>query len=733
MPSEQLSQLSQLIRRHWRTHLDSVLFYAHLLDSLAVAIGNLDGQADAADAISYVYERRSEYDTALVLRRKALLLYQQLGRPDRVAWSYHSLGNLYDYLGMPDAALSFHFKALALRDSLRLHQDLLWSYERIADIYFAQGKTDLSLSYRQKALQLVQTLHLPSGLCSILGALARYYVPSNPEQAAQYARQSLQLADSLGDRSYAAVATSVLGDVAMQRKAFQSALQHYRTALADFTALDNKRMMSQTLVRLGNAYLKLRAFDSAASAAAKALSLAILSRSRNEEKAAWLLLTDIALEKQDYKQAVAFQMQYIALRDSILSEERERNIAFLQEEFEARRKEQQLQLLESEKALEQSRRNLLLVTTAVITTLSLGIVALLVALYRQKQMRLREAEGRAAVLEKMNEIQASLRAEAEMAQLDLQKANRSLEQALQELAEKRNEAERERQKAVAASQQLTEALVALERQRDALAEQRRIAEEASAFKSELLAIAAHDLKNPLQVILGFSQLLKGKLDNPELAVQIESAARKMLALIQELLESAAAEAGHIALDLQPTNISALVELAVSFHQAAASCKQQTIHCQTAPNAFVSVDAKRFMEVIDNLLSNAIKYSPAGAQIYVCVTCLPFQQSHRRRKEDWSNHPPENVVEISVRDEGQGLSEDDMKKIFNRFQRLSAQPTSGESSTGLGLSIAKKIVELHHGIIWAESEGKGKGSTFFVALPALSPITADLPKPIDTPK
>jgi signal transduction histidine kinase len=72
--------------------------------------------------------------------------------------------------------------------------------------------------------------------------------------------------------------------------------------------------------------------------------------------------------------------------------------------------------------------------------------------------------------------------------------------------------------------------------------------------------------------------------------------------------------------------------------------------------------------------------------------------------------------IAVKDEGQGLTADDMKKLFGKFQRLSAQPTDGESSTGLGLSIVKQIVELHGGQVWAESEGKGKGATFFVKLP-----------------
>jgi signal transduction histidine kinase len=123
---------------------------------------------------------------------------------------------------------------------------------------------------------------------------------------------------------------------------------------------------------------------------------------------------------------------------------------------------------------------------------------------------------------------------------------------------------------------------------------------------------------------------------------------------------------------------------------------------------VLVDTDRMREVIDNLISNAIKYSPEGKTIAVRV---------QHSKDDNDGGAPS--VLVSVRDEGQGLTEEDMKKLFGKFQRLSAQPTAGESSTGLGLAIVKQLVELHGGKVWAESEGKNKGSIFCVKLPSAS--------------
>jgi signal transduction histidine kinase len=128
-------------------------------------------------------------------------------------------------------------------------------------------------------------------------------------------------------------------------------------------------------------------------------------------------------------------------------------------------------------------------------------------------------------------------------------------------------------------------------------------------------------------------------------------------------------------------------------------KQQIISV-FAPSNFVTMcDADRIREAIDNLFSNAIKYSPIGGKITVVV-----------------NHEGENTV-IRIADEGAGLSPEDLGRLFGRFQRLSAKPTAGESSTGLGLSIVKRIIDMHGGHVTANSAGPGQGSTFTVTLPA----------------
>lgn len=715
------------VRLHWRRNIDSVLFYANLLKQYATLKGDCEAEAEAFDAISYAYERQAKYDTALATRQAALQIWQSLNNPTKVAWSYHSLGNIYDYLGMPDAALSYHFKALSLRDSLNNLQDVSWSYNRIGEVYSSQMKYDLALQYQQHALQICEKLNYEPGLASIHNGLAQTFFYSNQLIKATYhANLALAFAEKIGDMFYKAMALSLIGDVEMKKGMLENAKHYYTQAQALYEQLGMMKFIAEMSIRLGKMALKQGNFELALKNASYAIERATRIQARKEEKEAYLLLSEVAAVKGDFKQAYAFQEQYLLLRDQILSEERERNIAYLEQQFESRRKDQAVKTLEAEKAAEEKLRITISALSAIAICTSLLAVGLLLVLVRRRKSEAEEAEKRAGVYEQMARVQAELRSEAELAQAnlaierkELEKANAALEQALAHLAEKRNEAERAREIALEANRSLAEALSIVERQRDELVEQRKIAEEASAFKTELLGMAAHDLKNPLQVVIGYAQLLKEQKSAEDYAAKIEDAARHMLSLIQALLESAAAETGKLKLELKVVDVSQLVKLVVEFNRERARLKNQTIHCNAQPECYACIDTNRFGEAIENLISNAIKYSPEGKNIWITVQKVALEKSHWRRKEDWAQPlPSQELVEIAVCDEGQGISAEDMPKLFGKFQKLSARPTGGESSTGLGLAIVKQLVELHGGKVWAESKGESLGTTFFITLPAV---------------
>jgi len=229
---------------------------------------------------------------------------------------------------------------------------------------------------------------------------------------------------------------------------------------------------------------------------------------------------------------------------------------------------------------------------------------------------------------------------------------------------------------------------------------------ANAFKSEILGTVAHDLKNPLSVILGRTEILTEMVgqaasspENVKAQINhIRNSANRLTSMVNNLISDAMADALDIAIRTEVVDVAMLVKEVAAANRPLADNKKQKIAVIATADCPTNCDADRVREAIDNLLSNAIKYSHIGGRVEISV---------ERADGD---------TQIRVKDEGAGLSPDDMARLFERFQRLSAQPTGGESSTGLGLSIVKRIVELHGGTIRAESAGLGQGTTFIMRLP-----------------
>jgi PAS domain S-box-containing protein len=225
-------------------------------------------------------------------------------------------------------------------------------------------------------------------------------------------------------------------------------------------------------------------------------------------------------------------------------------------------------------------------------------------------------------------------------------------------------------------------------------------------KNEFLGIAAHDLKNPLAGILSSAEILS-RYFAEDVAIQrftkmIVSASDQMLDIIKNLLDVNRIESGLVQLTIQPVNLE-ILDSVVEEYRARSAQKGIIIHYESPQRGttWVLGDTQSVRQILDNLISNAVKYSPQWKPVWVRVL---------HRKDD----DGVRVVRVEVQDEGPGLTEEDKKKLFGKFARLSAQPTGGENSTGLGLSIVKKLVELQHGRVWCEST-LGLGTTFIVEL------------------
>jgi signal transduction histidine kinase/ligand-binding sensor domain-containing protein len=249
-----------------------------------------------------------------------------------------------------------------------------------------------------------------------------------------------------------------------------------------------------------------------------------------------------------------------------------------------------------------------------------------------------------------------------------------------------------------------EELEQLVRERTAeLERQMALARDANEFKTRLLDLAAHDLKSPLISIRGFAQLARQEPSAArDAADSIHRLSQSMLSLINELLDASTIEQGHLQLVRRDTDLSSLVLAVGDIYRVAAERKQQRLNILPAApgTCLVHVDVGRMQACIENLVTNALKYSPPGTAVTVRV------MAHNDR------------ARVCVQDQGPGLTPDDLRRIFGRFQKLSARPTAGEPSTGLGLSIVKQIVEMHGGRVEVETPASG-GSLFCIDLPRVS--------------
>jgi signal transduction histidine kinase len=223
------------------------------------------------------------------------------------------------------------------------------------------------------------------------------------------------------------------------------------------------------------------------------------------------------------------------------------------------------------------------------------------------------------------------------------------------------------------------------------------------LKDSFLGMAAHDLRTPITVIqlavglmLDHTTPLSDEERQPFLK-DIKRQSDHMLALLNDLLDVAEIEAGRLSLNRQPVDLLDFLGDAVAWHGKLAAPKGTRIILEAIPSGSVLADPLRLRQVVDNLISNAVKYSPPGSQVRVRAE----QTFHAWR--------------IHVIDQGPGITARDRQKLFQDFARLSAKPTGGEKSVGLGLAITRRVVAAHGGQIGVDSE-PGRGADFWFTIP-----------------
>ncbi|HDQ25873.1 MAG TPA: response regulator [bacterium] len=237
--------------------------------------------------------------------------------------------------------------------------------------------------------------------------------------------------------------------------------------------------------------------------------------------------------------------------------------------------------------------------------------------------------------------------------------------------------------------------------------------ELDAVKSNFLAMVSHELRTPLTSIRGYITLIlggaAGKLNSEQVSFveSVRNNTEKLVLLINDLLDMSKIELGTFSVKKSRQDVSMIVKKTCRDMEAANAHRQVKIRFKSEPEEnYAPVDSHRLSQVVANLINNACKHAPDNSEVLVSVSCA----------EDEAGERPQIGTLITVEDKGTGIEKENLERVFNRFFQVVEEEKRAHKGVGLGLNIAKGIVDAHGGRIWAESEGRGKGAKFSVFLP-----------------
>jgi len=263
----------------------------------------------------------------------------------------------------------------------------------------------------------------------------------------------------------------------------------------------------------------------------------------------------------------------------------------------------------------------------------------------------------------------------------------------------------------------------LKEEKGKLIETKQHAEAASRAKSEFLANMSHELRTPLNHIIGFTELVLSRnfgeltAEQDEFLKDVLGSSRHLLSLINDVLDLSKVEAGKMQLELAEVPIRELLEnsLVMVKEKALKHQLRLGVDLDGVPERLLA-DERKIKQVVYNLLSNAVKFTPAGGEVRLGAA---LQEAAQLQGCPISTEGHAQWLSVWVADTGIGLEAEDLRRVFNPFEQVESSLSRKFQGTGLGLTLTRKMVELHSGAIWAESAGTGKGSSFKFVIPALT--------------
>ncbi len=685
---KKIDVLIELSAYYWEINPDSSLIYADLLLQEAKRDGSNEALGDAFNAMGNAFYYKNQPEQAIHYYEKSKYYREKTDNHEKIGHTYNNLGLLYSDLKQYNMSINAHTKAAEEYSKAKSYSYQVSSLISISNIYNLLNEKNKALEFAFKALSIVNEHNLTRSKASIyntIGAINRdlknldlaekYYTlafsdwemnhdtnglssgynnlgiifdeKGELEKSLIYYNKSLELTIKLGDSIGMATAFNNIGYLYARINEPNKAINAYKKSMEIFRKYSQIEDVFNTQNNIAAIHLK----TGNPAKAEKYLNqnLQIINKVTNLTfiQETYHLLSSLYSMKGNYRKAYEYKSIELAYADSLYTQQKLSSIAEVQTRYETEGKEKEIQLLKKDVELKELQYQKQKSIQQVLIVLTLLLIVIFIGSILTLSIIRKKKHQLAEKNKELNLINKRLK---------------ESEENLKEL---------------------------------------------NATKDKLFSIIAHDLKNPFNALIGFSDILERNFtyltdgEKKEYISVISDSSQNLYKLLDNLLQWTRTQTGTINYMPERFKIDSLIKQEITNLNANAEKKKINISLNAESKFYVYADKNSIATVVRNLISNAIKFTDIGGQIDITIT-------------ESTNYP--NMAEVIIKDSGVGIDEKDLPKIFMIDGSFSTKGTANESGTGLGLLLCHEFVTKNNGKIWVTSV-KDKGSSFYFTLPA----------------
>ncbi|OEK00225.1 hypothetical protein BFP97_01280 [Roseivirga sp. 4D4] len=631
---------------YFREDMDSSLQNSLQLIPLGLEVREYQSTINAANHLALIYFDKSAYDSSLFYYEMAAQIAKD-NVPKRYPVTLANLGFIHGQLDNRESELEYYLEAIRIVEETPEYDELGrirgMTYGGVGDYYTFIEEYDKAIENFEAKLALGKEKNNLRMQYEAYAGLGNAYAKPSFYDFEKSKSYYLEIAkDTIEDNfHYRGNAFLNLGRLYKTNEDFTGAMDYLRKAYKLYESTGSKDWKSRIEHEIGDTYLSLKRLNQAENWLTKSLENALSSRLAVREKNALVGLYQIDSIRGNYRAALAKFQRYRWIEDSLLSQESEDRIRELQVRYESEQKEKENLLLKNDLEISEAKIENQQLIQLIIAAFTIAVIIVVIVLYRANQRR-------------------------KLSNKALKEKNQLISKQHDELAFK------------------TDKLLLVNSQLKALAE----------FRSDLTNMIAHDMKNPLNAIIGLSNA-----ENQDKRIRnITQSGYQLLHLVTNMLEVDKYETTEHKPQLTVASLDQVILDAKRQVEILMEAKEISFESLIPKKTCVKIDVEGIKRVFINLLSNAIKYSPNQGQVRI------------EKVEERGG-----AIHLKVTDQGAGISKDRLPHVFDKFWHSNAKDSGFAASTGLGLTFCKMTIEAHGGEIWVESE-IGKGTTIFFTLP-----------------